>query len=119
MNNDELLKYGIDVKEALERFWGDEEFYSSLLKTFLNDQSLEKALAWRENHDGHKLFENTHELKGESGNLSLTKVFSLSSAICDLMRQEPYPSDLVISEMLNELEKAENKAKDGIRKLIK
>ncbi len=119
MNKELLAKYGIDCERGLERYFNDEEFYSSLLRSFLSDRSFSKILSWHDNHDYNVLFQSAHELKGASGNINLTEVFRIASKLADSIRKPPYPSEDEIDKLIDELGLAVEKAKQGIETLVK
>ena len=83
---DALLRAGVNVDEALERFMGNEELLVRFLKKFANDssyQSLKKAMSEQNYKDA---FEAAHALKGVCGNLSIAKLFELVCKEVELLR---------------------------------
>lgn len=77
-----LQSYGIDCKSGIARCLDDESFYKRLLTLFLQDDSFARAKAAFERGDQTALFKCMHELKGVSGNASLT---ALHAACCELV----------------------------------
>ncbi len=74
-----LLRAGVNLDEALERFMGNEELLLRFLKKFTNDpsyQSLSKAMNE----------EAAHALKGVCGNLSISRLFELVCKEVELLR---------------------------------
>ena len=81
-----LLRAGVNLDEALERFMGNEELLLRFLKKFTNDpsyQSLSKAM----NEENYKeAVEAAHALKGVCGNLSISRLFELVCKEVELLR---------------------------------
>lgn len=81
-----LLRAGINLDEAMERFMGNEELFMRFLKKFSNDtsyQSLKQAMSEKNYKDA---FEAAHALKGVCGNLSIAKLFELVSKETEFLR---------------------------------
>lgn len=81
-----LLRAGVNLDEALERFMGNEELLVRFLKKFSNDpsyQSLGKAMSEKNYTDA---FEAAHALKGVCGNLSISRLFELVCKEVELLR---------------------------------
>lgn len=81
-----LIRVGVNLDEALERFMGNEELLMRFLKKFVNDpsyQSLVKAMGEKNAKDA---FEASHALKGVCGNLSIAKLFELVSRLVEFLR---------------------------------
>lgn len=79
-----LERYGVSMKEVMERFMDDEELYVDCLRMFMNDASfdtLQKSLA---EGDYTQAFEAAHTLKGVAGNLGLGPLYA---AICELVER--------------------------------
>jgi two-component system sensor histidine kinase/response regulator len=73
----------IDVSAGLARVLGNRKLYCRLLKDFVRHQSnaiaqLQNALA---NNAPNSIFDLAHGLKGVAGNLSLTRVYDIASAL--------------------------------------
>lgn len=86
MNLEVLRAGGVDVDAALARMMGSEALLGRLLGKFTADQScarFEEAVAADDSEAG---LDAAHALKGVSGNLSMTRVFELTSQICELIR---------------------------------
>ena len=81
-----LLRAGVNLDEAMERFMGNEELLLRFLKKFSNDpsyQSLKKAM---DEKNYKEAFEAAHALKGVCGNLSISKLFELVCKEVELLR---------------------------------
>ena len=72
-----LKEAGIDVPNALERFMGNETLLERFLKKFLDDTNYEKLAAAIDAGQQEAALTASHTLKGISGNLSMTELFSL------------------------------------------
>lgn len=93
----ELLREGgIDHREAMERFCGNEALYERLALKFLDDPhfaELEQALS---DKDAQAAYRAAHSLKGVAGNLSLWCLYDQSCRLCDALRA----SDLDTAERI-------------------
>ena len=70
---------GLDTADALDRMMGSEALLGRLLGTFLKEDTMEKL-------------EAAHALKGVSGNLSMTRLYELTSRQCELIRADDWPA---------------------------
>lgn len=87
---DRLRHYGADMDATMERFIGDEALYDRCFHIFLEDPSfltLEKAL---EQRDYTAAFQAAHTLKGVSGNLGLTPLYTSVCEITAALRHGDY-----------------------------
>ena len=78
---DALRGWGANVKEGMARCLNKEDFYLRLVGMSLADSSFEKLDAAIASGDVEKAFDAAHNLKGATGNLSLTPVYN---PICDI-----------------------------------
>lgn len=76
---------GSSLDNALARL-RREELIKKYLKMFLLDDNFSKLGPAVEAADWRAVFEATHALKGLAGNLELTNLFSVSSALCEEVR---------------------------------
>ncbi len=76
-----LEVYGADIRSAMDKCQGDEAFYLQLVELFLkkNDYlAIKRAL---NRNDLQRAYECALNMKGVSGNLSLTPLYLLSSEL--------------------------------------
>lgn len=76
MDEQKLLKAGINYEAGLQRFSGKRELYEKFLNKFPEDESygnMEKAL---KAGDWDQAFCHAHTLKGLSGNLSMDELYT-------------------------------------------
>ena len=76
MDEQKLLKAGINYEAGLQRFSGKRELYEKFLNKFPEDESygnMEKAL---KAGDWDQAFGHAHTLKGLSGNLSMDELYA-------------------------------------------
>lgn len=102
MNLEVLRAGGVDVDAALARMMGSEALLGRLLGKFTADQScarFEEAAAADDSEAG---LDAAHALKGVSGNLSMTRVFELTSRICELIRAGEWPAARALAADLRE-----------------
>ena len=84
---DALKTYGADVNDGLARCMNNQDFYFRLIEKALEDKNfaaLEDALA---NKDLPAAFEAAHSLKGVTGNLALTPIYSPILEMTELLRE--------------------------------
>ena len=88
MNYDILRSGGIDVKDALNRFSGSRELFEKYIEKFIDESSYEELLEAMNNKE-YTLAENAvHSLKGVSGSLGLTSLFTSSCALLAAFREK-------------------------------
>jgi len=73
----------VDMKEAMNRFGDDREFFKDMVQEFLNYvpeqmKILEEAV---QSKDVSAVQKNAHSIKGAAGNLSAQKIFSLALSL--------------------------------------
>ena len=89
-----LEAYGADVKAGLARCMGREDFYLRLVGMTLADENFEKLDRALSSHNSREAFEAAHALKGATGNLGLTPLYSPLSKITERLRGATSPVDL-------------------------
>jgi HPt (histidine-containing phosphotransfer) domain-containing protein len=108
----EILKgAGIDYEDGVRRCGDNSSLYERLLSLFLADDNFEGAKKGLADKDYDELFSRTHEIKGMSGNMSITDVYRTSSNVVALLRAKDYDA---IPAAFAELEDAYGKATDAI-----
>lgn len=85
---DELKEYGVNVSEALERFMGNTAFYETTLKKFPASAEAHKVKEYIKSGDIQTAAANAHNLKGTTGNLSLTPLYEAYAEIVRLLRAD-------------------------------
>uniref|UniRef100_A0A7C9JDK0 Hpt domain-containing protein n=1 Tax=Muribaculaceae bacterium Z82 TaxID=2304548 RepID=A0A7C9JDK0_9BACT len=76
----------IDYDEALDRFGGNSALYKRLASKFTEDPhfaDMEEALA---RNDAEEAYRAAHALKGVSGNLSFSELYSIAGSMSALLR---------------------------------
>lgn len=111
---DKLVNAGIDVDDALGRFMNNESLMIRLLKKFVNDPSYQQLVDAYHNKDGEAAFRASHTLKGVCGNLSITRLFELSSEQVELFRSGQFDEGFA---MMDEVSAAYNQIIDVINTL--
>ena len=74
MNQDfkaELIEWGVDWDELLDRFMGNEDLIAKFMLKFLNDQSMSDLTKYMGEGNISEAFKAVHTLKGVSSNLAL------------------------------------------------
>ncbi|MEG2404528.1 MAG: Hpt domain-containing protein [Oscillospiraceae bacterium] len=88
----ELKEYGADVDGAMGRFLDDVDLYKSCFVGFLNDEAFQKLGNAILSSDYEKAFEYAHTLKGVTGNMGLTPLYSTICTTVDVLRNKDYSS---------------------------
>ena len=98
----ELESLGVDVQEGLDRVMNDESLYVMMCGMFVD--SVQSSPISLEEFDGASLEELTgkiHALKGTTGNLSLTPLFTRYEKSLTLLRaNQPAEAKAVYQELL-------------------
>lgn len=111
MKKDVLVQAGIDYDDGVRRCGDNPDLYARLLGLFLDDDNFAEAEKSLADKDYETLFERTHEIKGMSGNMSITDVYRCSSDVVALLRAKDYDS---IPAAFDELGEAYDKAMKAI-----
>ncbi len=99
---DELDSLGVDTKEGLGRIMGDADLYKMMLGMFSDSLKQNPVLEEQfDKEDRDDLIRNVHTLKGTTGNLSLTPLFTAYQSILGLLRDnKPSEAKALWLEML-------------------
>lgn len=92
MRREALEAAGMDVGGALTRLMGSEALLERLLGKFAADENCARLVAAAEADDADAALEAAHALKGVSGNLSMTRLYELTSRQCELIRGGDWPA---------------------------
>ena len=111
MNKDALVAAGLDYDDGVRRCSGNVEFYEKLLAMFLDDPNMAEARERLQAKDYDGLFNSVHEIKGMSGNLSITAVYREASKMVELLRAGDNDA---ATAALSDLEAAYDKASAAI-----
>lgn len=85
---------GMNVKETMSRFMGDEELFTSCFKQFSGDSKFAELGQALKDKDYDKAFKAAHSLKGVAGNLGLNSIYEPLSELVELLRSKNYDADL-------------------------
>ena len=77
----QLEQAGVDVRQALDRFMGNEDLYLSFLVKLPSKLHSEEILQALEQGDEDNFYLMVHNLKGMAGNLGLTPIQDSAQAI--------------------------------------
>lgn len=86
MKIEDLISFGANVDEGLQRCMNNEAFYLRLVESVREEQGFDALKEAIEAGDLDKAFEASHALKGVLGNLSLTPLYEPMAEICELLR---------------------------------
>lgn len=107
-NVPDLQQY-IDIETGLARIRGNKALFAKMLGMYLSSKEfdhLEQCLAEGNMEEAVKA---AHTLKGMTGNLSLEKVYQLSTQLMNMLRDGAYDESV-----MNELREANEKTKEYI-----
>ena len=76
-----LEQCGADIRSAMDKCLGDEAFYLHLVELFLKKNDYLKIRKALNQNDLEKAYEGALNMKGVSGNLSLTPIYLMSSEL--------------------------------------
>lgn len=85
-----LRAAGINTEELLSRLMGSEALLERLLGKFLADDGLDRLVAASRADDPAEGLAAAHAIKGMSGNLSMTRIFDITSRQCELIRADDW-----------------------------
>ncbi len=91
MNRDKLEAAGVDYDEGVDRFSGIKDLYEQCLIKFFNEKLIEKIEKELEQDDFSSAKNTVHALKGESGNLSINRLYKKTCILMELLRNDPHP----------------------------
>ena len=83
----QLLSAGVNIREGVARFAGNDALYQKFLFKFLDDPSyaqLQDAVAAK---NWEAALSAAHTLKGVSGNLGMDALFNASAKVVSLLRE--------------------------------
>ena len=110
---EELAELGVDTNEAIARFMGNSGLYERMLKKFPKAVEDSPVLAYAQSEDYETATSNAHALKGVTGNLSLTPLYSRYTQIVDMYRESNFKQ---ANELLNETVELQQQFLDVIGK---
>lgn len=80
-NFEKFEKHGIDYKDGVERFMGNEELYIKYLKLFQTDGNYDQFMKHISEKQYDRAKTHLHALKGLCANLSMSSLFSICEEI--------------------------------------
>lgn len=89
-----LSLHGMNAKDAMSRFMGDEELFELCFKQFSHDKGFERLENALAAGDYDSAFKAAHSLKGVAGNLGLESLFELLSELVETLRRKEYDADI-------------------------
>ncbi len=85
---EQLRELGVNTDEALARFMNNEDLYKRMLLKFPPNIEKLEVLPFIESGDYKTALANAHTIKGVTGNLSLTPLYTAYSEIVSLFRAD-------------------------------
>ena len=85
---DDLRRFGANVQDGMGRCMNDESFYLEMVNMTLNEKSFDRLTDAIRSGDRKGAFEAAHALKGITGNVALTPLYTLLSELTELLRGE-------------------------------
>lgn len=83
----QLIKNGINVSQALDRFMGSEALFRRFLKMFLDDKSMSLLMESLEKGNIHDAFVQAHTMKGVVANLEIGPLLEILVPLTDDLRE--------------------------------
>lgn len=99
---DRLIKSGVDVEDALERFMGKEDLMERFLKHFLEDGNYTALCQAIQNGDADAALMASHTMKGLCGNLSMRTLSELFTRQVTLLRSGDFSDAAALMEPIGE-----------------
>ncbi len=85
-----LVKAGVDIEDALDRFMGDDNMLVEFLKQFDQDPNFECYRKAMKEQQYDEAFKALHSVKGLCGNLSLMRLFEVISPEVEFLRTKQH-----------------------------
>lgn len=85
---EELKALGVNTDEGIARFVNNAALYEKMVKRFIDSDESIKVMEFLESGDVETAKANAHNLKGVTGNLSLTPLYLGYSEIMTLLRSD-------------------------------
>jgi HPt (histidine-containing phosphotransfer) domain-containing protein len=82
----ELIAWGVDWDEILDRFMGNENLIAKFMFKFLNDQSMNDLTKYLEEGNVSEAFKAVHTLKGVGANLGLKGFLTPVCELTEILR---------------------------------
>lgn len=112
---EEMKAFGADTDDALTRFMGNKGLYEKMLKKLPKVVEDTPVMSFAQSGDYETATSNAHALKGVTGNLSLTPLFTNYTTIVDLYRAgNPDEANALLKETLE----LQQKFLDAIAKYV-
>lgn len=92
-NQPEVKQY-VDMDDALARVRGNKKLYKRMLMLFLDNKEVASLKESLEAGNLEQAATDAHTIKGMTGNLSLTKVFTLSMELMEQLRGGTYDKEV-------------------------
>lgn len=97
---EDLIIFGADTKDGLNRCMNNEEVYLRLVNSALDNTYFDNLSAAVESGDREAAFEAVHVIKGIMGNLGITPIYEVAAEMTELLRAG---RDMDYSVHLNEI----------------
>ena len=82
----ELIEWGVDWDEILDRFMGNEDLIAKFMFKFLNDQSMNDLTKYLDEGNVTEAFKAVHTLKGVGANLGLKGFLTPVKELTEILR---------------------------------
>nr|WP_297768109.1 Hpt domain-containing protein [uncultured Butyrivibrio sp.] len=82
----ELIEWGVDWDEILDRFMGNEDLIAKFMFKFLNDQSMDDLTRFLDEGNVTEAFKAVHTLKGVGANLGLKGFLTPVRDLTEILR---------------------------------
>ena len=105
MTLDDLIAFGANVDEGMQRCMNNEAFYLGLVESVKSEANFDALQAAIDAGDLDAAFEAAHALKGVLANLAITPLYEPANQICELLRakeEADYPT--LVAALMGKLE---------------
>lgn len=97
----ELDALGVNTNEAIARLNNNSAFYIKMLGKFTGELENHEVMSYIESGDLQTAVSNAHTLKGLTGNLSLTPLYSAYTDIVAMLRaNDPAKAKQILTDIL-------------------
>lgn len=115
MNRERLIEAGVDYDGGVKRFGGSRALYEKFIIRFFDEGLIAEIDDSFKKKDFDTASRRVHALKGESGNLSLTRLYEKACTLMDMLRNNSNPDEERAVEMLEEIKLLYNMAEQAAR----
>lgn len=99
----QLDKMGVNTKQALDRFMGNEGLFLSFVGQLPEKLNLDRLIRLLEEEDEEGFYMDVHNLKGLAGNLSIEPIYDCAQAILVEFRSSQFRNKKKLAALVGEV----------------